>query len=239
MSNIDTSITTTPAVTHTVVPYVIGKTIALEGQRLDVVFWKTPKLTPLEIEAGKKAVKRDSVCVSVPPVSTDDVSANLPGLLPYVVELVQKAQHDIIKARVEEGALHVTNDEISVAACIEWMAASTADSDGNSKHLTKESIGTWFDTKLADNLMVALADKLGIGTQPTEEQLGKLDKAVTMYRTEVCKLAGGKTVFAIPLARSIKNTLALVEDMTDPLVIRFGTRLDKMIAAETELFDLL
>lgn len=237
MSNIDTNATTlavtngaevTPAMTHTVVAYEQGKTKTLAGQRLDVVFWKT----------GKDGVKKDSKCVSVPLVTAEEVTSNLSALMPHIIDFISGVQHDIIKERVTDGALHITQQEIAVSSCVEYLDSNVRGADGKSAHLTKDSVAAWFDSVVADNLMLALAEKLGIGNTPTDEQINKLDKAIAMYRTEVSKLAGGKTTFGIPLAKSIKNALSLVPT-DDPIALKFIPRLDKMIASGDELFDLL
>lgn len=225
MSNIDTGNTTLvsgpEAITHSAVPYVAGSTRALAGQRLDVVFWKT----------GKDGVKRDSMCVSVPPVVDADITANMVALLPHFRTYLEGVQHEIIKDRLTAGALHITQDEISIAACIARLTPAASETPA---HLTKESIGAWFDSTLADSLLVALADKLGVGDAPTDEQVAKLDTAVAMYREKVAALAGGKTSYGIPLARSIKNALALAPS-GDAIAVRFTARCDKMITDAAEM----
>lgn len=231
MSNIDTN-------THTVVPYIAGKTHALEGQRLDVVFWKTPKLSDEQKAAGVVAVKPESKCVSVPLVMADDIKNNIEMLIPSIATYLATVQHNIIKERVSAGALHVTNEEISIPACVEYLESQVTNADGTSAHLTKESVGKWFDTELADILTVALADKLGIGDVPTEEQATKLDVAVKMYKDKISSLAGGKTTFGIPLAKSVKNALSLAT-ADDPIATKFIARCDKMMASADEMEALL
>ena len=214
-----------PQAVHTVIDYTKGKTVALDGQRLDVVFWKT----------DDKGIKRDSKCVSVPMIDSTVVASNLTALMPHLISYLETVQHDIIKERVTANASHITDEEISVTSCIQYLNESTKGADGKSAHLTKESVATWFDSVVADNLMVALADKLGIGNEPDAEQLVKLDTAIKMYKDKVTALAGGTTKYPAPMARSLKNAMSLVAS-DDPIAAKFVVRLDKMIAAESDMF---
>lgn len=218
MSNIDMN-------TNTVVPYISGKTKALQGQRLAVVTYKTDKET---------GIKKDSKAVSVPQISDDAIIDNLPSLVGHIRSMLAKTQDAIIRERLDSGVnvAHITNEEISIAACIEYLENSN-----ESGRLTKESVGAWFDSTIADNLTVVLADKLGVSDTPTFEEQSKIDLIVAGFKDRISSLAGGKTVFPVKEAESIKKALNLAPN-DDALATRFVARIDKMLSTQKQVVSL-
>jgi len=219
MSTIDT-------LTHDLVAYTSGVTKPLTGQRLAVVNYRTDKVT---------GIKKDSVCVSLPTISAEEITANLNSLLPAITVYLNKVQDDMVRAIAESGSKFVKTNEVDITAII----ASLADSDSSGNRLTKESIGNWFDANISETLMVTLADKLGLSDDASDEDLAKVSAITNEYKEKISALAGGKTSYTPKIAESLKKCVALAGS-DDLLASKFMVKLDKMISVgSVELFDLL
>lgn len=220
---------------HTVIPFVSGKTVAFTGQRLAVVTYKT--IT--DKSNALCGVKRESKAVSLPRLSDDTVIDNITTLLPHVKQMLYKVQDSIIRERLDAGnnVALITAEEVNITAICEYL-----DNSGESGRLTKESVGAWFDSSIADTLMIALADKLGVSDTPSDIESKQIEVIVTGFRDKIAALAGGKTSYEPKLCESIKKCLVLAGN-DDVLGNRFIARLDKMIADsgknELLLFDAL
>jgi hypothetical protein len=214
---------------HSVVSYDPKSTKAFTGQRLSKVTYKT--ITDKNSEFY--GIKRDSKCVSLPLVQVADVVANIASLAPAVVEYLHSVQDKIVRERVDAGATSISMQEISIAACIEWL-----ESNSESGRLTKEVVASWFDETISDQLTVTLAEKLGVSEVPTDAESAKILAVVEAFKSKVASLAGGKTSFEPKVCKSLVNALALAP-AGDVLATRFTTRLNKMIAEAEAGADLL
>jgi len=187
---------------HDVIPFVANKTKPLTGQRLAKVGYKTTEKTP---------AKFPSVAVSVPPVSNDDIEANLSDLLPYFRTFVADVQDKVIRSLYEEsnGKLSVvTNDDISVSACISFLESEEA-----GDRLKKDHIQGWFDRVASENVFTLIAEKLGYTNDPlTEEQVKTVEKNVKNYRDILSMLAGGKTILTPQQIKGCRIVIDLSED---------------------------
>lgn len=214
---------------HSIVDYDPKATKAFTGQRLSKVTYKTitNKDDPL------CGIKRPSKCVSLPLVAAADVIANISALAPLVVETLQGIQDKIVRERVDAGAASISMEEIGIAACIEFF-----ESNSESGRLTKESVASWFDETISENLAVTLAEKLGVSATPTDAESNKILAVVEAFKGKVSSLAGGKTSFEPKVCKSIINALALAPS-GDVLATRFTARLQKMVAEAEAGADLL
>lgn len=194
---------------------------ARENERLAKIGYKTPK----------KGVKKfSSVCVSLPRiVSISDDQLKL--LIPHIQNLLESAQDSIIRNRFEEGAQFITDSDVSIQNCIDYL-----DADARGDRLTAELVKEWFDSAIADNLIVALGDKFGISDEPTEAETKRLNQAITVYRDKFASMAGGRTVFSPDVAVKLGKVLEL-DDTDTAITVRFANRLKKM--AETPADDLM
>ncbi len=220
MSNIDTN-------TNTVTPYVSGTTKPLSGQRLASFNWK---IGTNEKDTKWFGIKRASKAVSVPVIADEAIVGNIELLVPHIRSFIEGVQDKIIRDLLDKNpdTLHVANVDIDMSACLEYLENS--DSSGR---LTKESVAAWFDTAIADSLMLALAAKMG----PSSDTFtgAKQIKALTNeFKNKISALAGGKTFYPVKLAESLKKVIDLAPE-GDVLGARFSVRLEKMIAASTEL----
>jgi hypothetical protein len=215
------SIMSNVSIAHTVVPFKAGDK-PLTGQRLAKVGYKPSKNNP---------AKYPSVAVSVPPIAVQAIHDNLTVLLPFIGTLLEDTQDKVIRSLYEaaDGKLsHVTDDDISVRACIAYLSAER---DGN--RLTNEAIESWFDSVLSENLQAYIAEKLGF-EDPNADQMKVVEKHTRIYRELLSSLAGGKTLLAEKQIKGCKNALALCDD--DGMSDRLLKRLESMEKKATEDF---
>lgn len=187
---------------HDVVPFVAGKTNPLTGQRLAKVGYKTTAKTP---------AKFASVAVSVPQISTDDVSSSVDELMPYIVSMLENVQDSVIRSLYEnkDGKLtQVLDSDISVQACIAFLESEAA-----GDRLKKEHIESWFDRVCKDNTFTLIAEKLGYtNDELTEEQIKTVEKHVKVYRDILSMLSGGRTVLTPVQIKSCRTVIEVSED---------------------------
>lgn len=224
MSIIDTA-------NHSIVTYVSGTTKPFTGQRLIAITYKTvtDKNSPM------CNVKRESKCVSVPVITDDSITGNMIALIPHIRGMLETVQKSIVREALDTSSngnvVSIANDSISIAECISYLESSD-----DSGRLTKESVGQWFDSNVADMLAIALADKLGVSDVPTNEQSAKVLDIIAAFRSNVAALAGGKTSYPAPIASKLRTALELAPN-DDVIASKFIARLDKMIA--TPVINLL
>ncbi len=207
---------------HTVVTH-DGKNKAFAGQRLAKFSWKTNNVPGHELYG----IKRDSKCVSLPMIAGADIAANLAALTPAITSFLHGVQDKMVREMLEVGnnVLHVTTESISIAAICEWL-----EGNDESGRLTKESVASWFDSEVSDNLAIALAAKLGVSEVPTDAESQKIMDVVAAFKGKISSLAGGKTSYEPKISRSLISALELAPS-GDALASRFIGRLEKMIAA--------
>lgn len=214
---------------HSVVSYDPKSSKAFSGQRLSKVTYKTVT----DKESPLCGIKRESKCVSLPLIPTTEIVAQAVVLAPYVVEYLQGVQDKIVRERIDAGALNISMEEVSIAACIEYL-----DSNSESGRLTKESVAAWFNDTIAEPLAITLADRLGVSATPTDAESTKILAVVEAFKGKVAALAGGKTAYEPKVCRSILSALELAPS-GDVLATRFSSRLNKMIEESKQNEELL
>lgn len=210
---------------HSVVPFVAGKSVAMADQRLAKVGYKSTKQTK---------AKFPSVCASVPMIADDQIIPFSERLLPHVRTLLENAQDGILRSLYEsnDGNLaSVSDDEISIQACISFLEADAAGS-----RLTKEMVEKWFDETLSGNVYVLIAEKLGF-TDPNKDQDVLIQKHVAGYKGVLASLSGGKTLLQPVQIKGCKVALESMGEMDD-LAQKLMNRLTQM-EAKPVMADLL
>ena len=234
MSNVSTS--------HNVVLFVAGKSSALSGQRLAKIGYKSTK----DKDTGKTiAPKYPSICTSVPFIDADTITPEQMGQLrPHLIKVLENAQDGIIQSLYEsrDGVLSAVNDsEISIDACIAFL-----DSDSESGRWTKEFLGQWFDANLRDNLFIQIGAKMKFWTlgddtdtvEYTDAQEEKVNQALNGVKGLISGLAGGKTEYAVPVAKNLINLVGLSayeDEVSGKLVNRLQRMIDKSAEQENAL----
>ena len=162
-------------VAHTVQKFVAGESKPLSGQWLAKVGYKSSKNQP---------AKFPSICVSLPQIPVEMLSDS--RFHPYFVEFLEQTTEDVIRKLYESrnGSLdRVLESEINADALAAFLAAKSA-----GERISGDSIGAWFDSQVASNLLVIYAEKLGYsGDELTQEQEDTLLREVGKVKN-ICLL---------------------------------------------------
>lgn len=202
---------------HPLSLFTAGESKPITGQRLAKIGYKQT-----EAMTKKGEIAPPSVCASVPQIPVDQITDNMQRLLPYVTTMLEGAQDGIIRSLYESAGhalVTIADDDISVSACISYMAAEAA-----GDRLKKETVEQWFDSEVAENLTVFLAEKLGFADL-TADNMAVVDKHVKSYRALIASLAGGKTILETKQINGCKKAISLsvsndriAQRLTDRLV---------------------
>lgn len=172
------------------------KSVALSGQRLSVVRFKKDK-------SGQKA--RDSQCVSVP-MLTELTDEQLDSLAPHMYDWLRSVQDEIVREKCVTGADAVVTSDIEPEAIKQWLVQQS-----QGERLNGEQIKYWFQLELQDLLLLAFAEKLGVGDQPTAEQTKKLEQMCKVYEDCFAAMAGGRTMFDAVKRDKLIKALSLAD----------------------------
>ena len=128
---------------HTVVVKT-QKSKPFEGQHLLVI--QAKKVDTGEKDSNGDAIKTyasehltESKCVSVPRISDDSIIEAFPSLIGQVRELLVSAQTAITRELIVSGASEISDEDISVTACISHL-----NSVSRGEKLTPEYVAKWF-----------------------------------------------------------------------------------------------
>lgn len=218
---------------HTITKFISGESKPLVTQRLAKIGYKssTDKATKKTISA-----RFPSVCVSLPHVDPAAVPFFAEQLTPFLVSLIETAQDGIIRSLYEtSGGLRteITDEEISIPACIAYMIVEATGS-----RLSEESIGSWFESDIRDNLIVLIADKLGFDLS-TPEQEETVQKHVKLHKDVICVLAGKNVVLSPRQESGIKNMLKIASDTSTGLGAKIEARFVAVTAKKSDESELL
>ena len=117
-------------------------TEALTGQRLVRLIAKSARGT----NTPSNPNLAQSMAVSIPYVTMDEVVAAIDKLIPHVIGMVQDTQDKIIREyRIESGNETINQSIIDVNAVIAWL-----DSSATGERVSKEYLQDWFTSEYAD-----------------------------------------------------------------------------------------
>lgn len=210
---------------HDVLPYNVSSK-ALDGQRLSIITFKTPK--DKKDDANYK--KPENRCVSIPILSVKvTVSGDHPDCMQSPMQaLFEELQDSVIRshvvAAIEDDAkiITVSDDQISFAACAAWAAENAI-----SGKLTKDVINGWFEANMSEPLEVALANAMGLPSEGiSAAQVEKLNAAVKQHKLLFADCAATRPAIAPPVAKSLLSALKLTED--DRVVLSLRDKLKKI-----------
>ena len=206
---------------HQINLFVSGKSEPLSGQRLAKVGYKSSKT---------QAAKFPSVCVSVPPLEDEQITGDLTALLPHLKEYLYGVQDKVIRSLYESsgGAKSaVTDDEISVSACIGYLM-----SEGAGGKLSAELIEHWFDTEMKDNLTVVFADKLGF-SELNDDQMETVGKYLASYRALFAQVSATKNAPSKAQCENLRKVLEVAATETD-VGEKVAARLNELLKEPTQ-----
>lgn len=102
-----------------------------------------------------------------------------------IVNFLQDTQDKMIRKIADSGRNIITDSDLDPVA----MRAFLEETDDSIGRLSKDKIVAWFTTEVQDSLMLAFADRLGIGDTPTPEQQTKLEQTLAGYRDCFAQMA--------------------------------------------------
>lgn len=205
---------------HTFVEYIAAgsnKTAAFSGQRLSVVRFKKGK-------DGKKAKNSQAVSIPVTVLGAEDCQI----LAEHINGWFRSMQDEIIREKCVADEAAICDSDIDVSAVKAFLVAQAA-----GERLTGDLVKEWFDAELADTLLLAFAEKLGIGDSPTDEQTKKLEQMVNVYRDKFSSMAGGRTVFDAATRGKLGKALELA-DCSEGVGAKLAAKLTAMAEVNVE-----
>jgi hypothetical protein len=213
---------------HNVNKFVAGKSAALTGQRLAKVGYK---LTEKMKDAGILSVP-DSVCVSVPVLSVDNLTPEqMKNLAPHLRGFLEGVQDKVIRGMIEESKHTLTSipdEAISVDACISWL-----EQEETGGRLTIERITGWFTENLSGKLAEFLRGFASKSITDPEKLALAVKQTSKGYQDMLAALSGGKTSYNATQREKLIKVLALTEE-GDDIAEKMVKRLDAMEKKERE-----
>jgi hypothetical protein len=199
----------------------------IEGTRIVKCLYQVSKTGA---NAGKKVAENSFVRIPTKHISEEMIVARIAELTPYVLSYLQSIEDSIIKEEHKSGLLNLYVDGLSIDKIIEALEASEAGA-----RLTKDKVNEWFTLEVRDNLVLLFSDKMGLGDNPSEQELDKLGNIIAAYRKKFESLAGGKS--AIKEEDCIAMIAVIKSCEADKSIIgsRFIAKLDKLAKKEEEL----
>lgn len=115
--------------------------------------------------ANKSPNLAQSLCVSIPQVTSEQVVEYIDALLPYVVGMVADVQDKMIREyRINTGASSVNEDVFSIPAAIQWLAANAT-----GERLTGAMIKEWFTSDYKEACIQWLSSKPALSKLNTNQ----------------------------------------------------------------------
>lgn len=200
------------------------KTNAPEGYRLAQILFRHT-----EEDKKKGKAKKDNLAVAVPALPDLKVGDTITSenLARAINAAIIDWQDGLIRSLVVDGgAVELDANRITLDAVLVY-----ATTESQRKRMTKEAIGAWFDTALAQPLAEALLKK--------EPQMpdAKLAAIIGNYKDAYSKLAGVKPALNKANAESLKKQLTRAPD--DGMRKELDRKLDLIInPPQVDLIDI-
>jgi hypothetical protein len=127
---------------HTVSTYIEGTSKALPDNRGVLIFYR---------KDAKTGIKKASQFVSVPTIQQAELDSNMAQLMPHLRNFVETQQNNLIRELVEAGAQHLTTEQITIPAIINWLGETS-----NGTRFSKQLVSDWFDSDVLEPLVSAI-----------------------------------------------------------------------------------
>ena len=158
--------------------------------------------------AAKHHNLSESLAVSIPRVTQDDVADCIDRLLPHVVGMVQDAQDKMIREiRIESGRDEIHDDQISMSEVIAFLDATAAGDRVSSEYLEQ-----WFAEEYRDVAIRYIADAIGADLNAS----GDVPEAVTQkYNVLASMFAGWSSNKYSPNIPKLKAMIRFSESVSE------------------------
>lgn len=150
--------------------------------------------------AQKHANLSESLAVSVPRVTQDQVAEVIDRLLPHVVGLVQDTQDKIIRDwRIEYGREAIPESEFSVSECIAYLDATAA-----GDRVSAEYLQEWFADEYRITALSYISNAMSIDWSPASGEIPTvLEQKYAILRDMFAGWASPKYSPAIPKLKAM------------------------------------
>lgn len=151
----------------------------------------------------------------------------------YLVQCVQDVQDKMIRRVTDSGRNIITDSDIAMDVVAQYLE----ETDENIGRISKDKIEQWFKDEMADTLLVAFANKLGVGDVPTADEEKKLAQACKGYQDVFATLAQKNPVVDPKIGDRLIKALDMIPASAFTLRIR-GIAEKAMKQAEVDLLAL-
>ena len=154
-------------------------------------------------------------------------------MMDYVAQCLMDVQDKMIRAVTDNGRNIITDSDVSAEAMVEYLEST----DENIGRISKDKINQWFTAEMADTLMVAFADKLGVSDTPTADEEKKLAQACKGYQDVFATLAQKNPVIDPKIGARLLTALDMIP--ASAFSVRIRNIAEKaMVQAEVDLLAL-
>ena len=156
--------------------------------------------------SAKDSNGMESQGVMVPAVVADAAWLQSDTIRAYMEQCIADVQDKIVRKVTDSGRNIITDVDINMDAVASYLEAT----DDNIGRLSRDKIGQWFDAEALDTLTLAFANKMGVGNEPTAEQVTKLEQVTRQYRDCFGMLAGKSPSVAPKVGENLLKALDMI-----------------------------
>jgi hypothetical protein len=181
-------------------------------------------LYQVNTKTGEKKRESSYTRISTAHLTDAIVKDNIVALAPFIVGYLESLEDKIIKGEHEKGALSFFTEKLSIDYIINYL-----EENADSGRLSKELVGKWFENNLERNLILVVADKLGIEVENmSEANQVKIQRVVNAYRTKFESLASPKVIIKEADCTAMINVINTYDENSSALGARFIQKLNSM-----------
>lgn len=192
------------------------------------------RLVRLIAKGTKNANLVESLAVSIPRVTQDDVADCIDRLLPHVVGLVQDAQDKMIREiRIESGRDEIHQDQISMGEVIAWL-----DSTAAGDRVSMEYLQEWFAEEYKSAALGYISNAMAIDWSPASEEIPiVLEQKYNVLREMFAGWASPKYSPNIPKLKAMIRFAESVDELDSRMAAMIGKAKVMLAKKEAELTD--
>lgn len=191
------------------------------------------------IKKGENSLLPESLAIEVPELTDAELAEYLanPTVRLSVLGYVESLRDSWLKAQASVGVKTVQYSSINVANVASHLNASVK--AAGLGQLSEASISSYFEDNMRDMLIVAFADRLGLGDNATDAQVKKLEQLCNQTRDNLKKLASRKqVVFDEKIRKALEWALSST-DAGDSMHVRLQQKLAVNTVTEEDVLSSL
>ena len=176
----------------------------------------------------------ESAVISIPVLKDADISdAQMSALKPHIVNLLQDAQDKILKDYKLAGASEVSDEEISVDACIKYL-----DQNVGGGRITAEYLSEWFKESYSLQAAEFVAHMLSLPVDKMDEWTADMvqvvEKKVNSLSALFAGFASSKYSPSIPQCRGMVKFGEFLSESADARMTQLAAKAAKILAEKEE-----